>query len=185
MAQDLPYLQNNTSTIEFEHIYPMARLKTKLLHIPRYRALITAYCPSKKRSCLRSHLPVFSAFEGDIIHIRPVIKQLNRHRATKWFFLEKITTKDVTTKRYHCQISFSKKHFYPPHAIKGDIARMMLLLEHKYKMLPLFSKEEITIFQNWAFMDPYHQEEHKTMAMILTAQQEKIPLHLEPFFRLP
>ncbi|MCY4380998.1 MAG: endonuclease [Proteobacteria bacterium] len=169
VGQDIAYLPKYSST-EFEHLYPMDRFKKRLARIPFYRKLINQYCQKKSRACLRKHIPIFSHFEGNMIHIRPVVKELNRKRGTKWFYFEKVSQQQLSQKRFHCQISFSHKYFYTPHRIKGNIARIMLSLHQSYSTFNLFTQDELEVLTNWHHVDPMDADEAKISAKILGYQ---------------
>ena len=176
--QDISAFSPTQPLVEFEHLYPMARLKQKLSQQPRLAKLIAHTCPQTKRSCLRTQLSVYKSFEADMLHIRPVIKQLNRLRSAKWFALSPLKPRPTSQHRYHCQIKFSHHQFYPPDRIKGDIGRIMLMLDRKYLSLKLFEPHELIIFDNWSRADPLTTTESRLLNQILTYQQDTQLHHL-------
>ena len=157
---------------EFEHLYPMARFKQR---VGKVLNLHPAACPKAKRGCLRSHVPIYASFEADMVHIRPVVKKLNRLRGSKWFATKDIPPPRPLTIRHHCQIRWDQQHFYPPDRIKGDIARIMLTLARKYDSLPLFDPHEIATFKNWSAADPLTQQEAWITQKIAISQGDPLP----------
>lgn len=174
--QDISAFVPTEAVVEFEHLYPMARFKRKLTAQPHLTRLIEAACPDQSRSCLRTKIPLYKSFEADLIHIRPVVKQLNRMRGTKWFQLTPLDPAAPQQRRYHCELSFRRDTFDPPSRVKGDIGRMMLILHRKYASLQLFEPQEVMSFQNWHQHDPITTAERQLLKYIL-AEQYHLSLH--------
>lgn len=175
--QDISSFTFSAAITTFEHLYPMARFKHKLTQHPHIKQLMHKACPRKNRGCLRTHIPLYKAFEADMIHIRPVIQKLNQLRGTKWFALTPLSRHQASQKRYHCQIKFSGDHFYPPDRIKGEIARIMLVLHKKYASIALFSDQEIDRFQSWSAASPLNPPESILTRQIIAHQDD--PLYKE------
>ncbi|MCY4443706.1 MAG: endonuclease [Proteobacteria bacterium] len=155
------------TTVEFDHLYPMQRLKERLQH--KIGPLMRSMCPTLGRKCLTKKIKLFAHFESDMFNIRPVVKKLNRLRGSKWFnFAEMLASSSKAT--YKCSISFQDKTFSPPPQTRGDIARMMLYLHEAYATYELFSSQEITTFKQWHKQDPMAEKEGYIIRQIAKKQ---------------
>lgn len=172
VTQNYPFREDQT-TIEFEHLYPMAQLKKRLLRKigPQMKDL----CPTLSRRCLTRKISLFSYFESDMMNIRPVIKKLNRARGAYWFALG-VTDQQLVNKKHHrCTFRIENKKFHVPHHVKGDVARVMMYLDHSYSSLDLFDPSERQIFTQWNKADPLHPREALLLREISSAQGASLP----------
>lgn len=175
-VQNYNFYGASETVIEFEHIYPMARLKNKLL--AKIAPLMKDACPTLSRKCLTREIPLFAHFESDMMNIRPVIKKLNRLRRSYWFALDVLNAHQLNQNYHKCTFRIQNKRFHLPHHIKGDVARVMFYLSEHYHSWNLLSSEELQAFADWNQKDPLHPSEALILRSIATAQTTTLPFSL-------
>ena len=167
-------LFENDQVLEFDHVYPMAKVKKLLLK--RAINVINALCKKKvTRDCLRRNLEFFSYFESDMYNIRAAVKKLNRIKSSMWFKFDLIKLSARSSKR--CNFKLIQDKVSLPNNVKGDVARIMLYIDHHYKMLNPITDEEKNHFIRWSKLDPITLQEQYLIKSISQIQNDgKIPI---------
>jgi len=150
--------------INVEHVFPMAWVKSSLK------------CGTRDECRINSRL--FNEIEADLHNLYPSLAKLNYERQAYRF-----GTVKGEERRYgpRCDFEVSKRYRVaePRAAVRGDIARAMFYMEHRYESLFLF-KKQADILLNWHLKDLPSKEEFWRNDKI-----EKIQGNRNPFIDNP
>lgn len=150
--------------INVEHVFPMAWVKNTL------KCGTRAECRSNSR--------LFNEIEADMHNLYPALAKLNYERQAYRF-----GTVKGEERRYgpRCDFEVSKRYRVaePRAEIRGEIARAMFYMEHRYEALFLY-KKQADILLKWHLKDPPSKEEFWRNDKI-----EKIQGNRNPFIDNP
>jgi deoxyribonuclease-1 len=153
-----PHFLKRARRIEWEHVVP-AYFFYKLL--PCYRK-------GGRKACRKVSEP-FRQMEGDLHNLRPAVGELNAIRSNKPYGLVRPKIK----KYGRCDFYSNKNFAEPPDNVKGDVARITLYMNEKYRLqLPL---NLIMLMRNWNKFDPVSNEERMINRAIATIQGDLNP----------
>lgn len=135
-------------TVQYEHVVPASLVKKKL-EVLRFIGPYQHNCLKKSRKCSLKASQIFRAFEGDMHNIRPIVAKLNTLRGSKdmGFIGGRRAQKG-------CGFRYTEKLFEPPDKRKGDVARIYLYMNDKYRELSILSKIDRKIMLEWSRRDP-------------------------------
>ena len=154
--------------INVEHVFPMAWVKNAL------------QCGT--RGECRDTSRLFNRIEGDLHNLYPAISDLNYARQSYRFGLI-----DGERREYGKQCDFEvnkrKRVAEPRAAVRGDVARALLYMEHRYQQegLKLFNKQAALMLK-WHHNDPPSVEEKRRNDVIEKLQGNRNPFIDNPDF---
>lgn len=153
-----PHFLKRAMRIEWEHVVP-AYFFYKLL--PCYRK-------GGRKACRRVSEP-FRQMEGDLHNLRPAVGELNMIRSNKLYGPVRPKIKQYG----RCEFYSNKDFAEPPDNVKGDVARISLYMNQKYRLqMPL---NFIMLMRRWSTLDPVTQEEKRLNRMIQNIQGDYNP----------
>ena len=129
--------------INIEHVFPMAWVKNSL------------QCGTRDECRANSNL--FNRIEADLHNLYPALAELNYDRQAYRFGIIKGEERHYGAK---CDFEVSKRYRVaePRKQVRGEIARAMFYMEHRYKKLSLF-KKQADLLLKWHFQDPPSKQE--------------------------
>jgi len=147
--------------INVEHVFPMAWVKKSL------------NCGTRKECRRNSRL--FNKIEADMHNLYPSIEELNYQRQS-YRFGEIAGEKRQFGKQCDFEINKKKRVAEPRKKVRGDLARSMLYMEHKYHSvgLKLFNKQARLMLQ-WHYEDKPSKEELRRNDVIEKYQGNRNP----------
>jgi deoxyribonuclease-1 len=100
---------------------------------------------------------LFNRIEGDLHNLYPALAKLNYDRQAYRFGTVKGEERRYGPK---CDFEVSKRYRVaePRAEIRGEVARAMFYMEHRYNKLSLF-KKQADLLLKWHFQDPPSKEE--------------------------
>ena len=154
--------------INVEHVFPMAWVKNAL------------QCGTRNEC--RNNSRLFNKIEGDLHNLYPAISHLNYERQS-YRFGEVKGEKRHYGEQCDFEVNKRKRVAEPRDAVRGELARSMLYMEHQYRDagLKLFNKQAALMLQ-WHDIDPPSQEEVERNDRIEKLQGNRNPFIDDPDF---
>jgi deoxyribonuclease-1 len=167
-----------SSRVEWEHIVPAFAFGA---HRPCWSEKLCRDSKGRQfkgRSCCRRSDPEFRSMEADLQNLAPEIGELNADRSH--FVFGEVEGEARDYGRCDFEVDRRAKTVEPAPAIRGDIARAYLYMQHAYgqQALPL-SAPDIARFERWHRADPATPWERIRDARIAKIQGLHNPLLLE------
>lgn len=128
--------------VEWEHIVPASYFGNNL----------ACWKKGGREQCQKES-NLFANFEGDMHNLVPEVGELNADRSNKLHG----TVTSIYNDYGRCDFKISSIRAEPRDDIKGDVARIWLYMEYKYKIF--LSSEMKTTFERWNILDPVSEEE--------------------------
>jgi len=156
--------QFNRDDINIEHVFPMAWVKNSLK------------CGTRNEC--RENSSLFNQIEADMHNLYPSLSKLNYERQAYRFGVIKGEERNYGAK---CDFEVSKRYRVaePMPQVRGEVARAMFYMEHRYKQLFLYEKQA-DILLKWHKSDPPSKQE-----MSRNDKIEKIQGNRNPFIDTP
>lgn len=153
-----PMFMHRGKRIEWEHV------------VPAYFFYKDLQCSKEGgRKVCRRKSPAFRGFEGDLHNIRPSVGELNAVRSNKLYGIVYPKSKQFG----QCEFYSNKYVTEPPDVVKGDVARITLYMNDKYRLG--FTKRFIDLMNHWSQIDPVTPEEKALNLKIMQLQGDSNP----------
>ena len=154
--------------INVEHVFPMGWVKNAL------------QCGTRNEC--RKNSDLFNKIEGDLHNLYPSISHLNYERQS-YRFGEVKGEKRHYGEQCDFEVNKQKRVAEPRAAVRGELARSMLYMEHQYRDvgLTLFNKQAALMLQ-WHDIDPPSKEEMERNDRIEKLQGNRNPFIDDPSF---
>ncbi len=154
--------------INVEHVFPMAWVKNSL------------NCGTRNEC--RRNSALFNKIEADMHNLYPSVSRVNYERQS-YRFGEVKGEKREFGQQCDFEVSKQKRVAEPRNKVRGDLARAMLYMEHKYHSegLKLFNKQARLMLQ-WHYEDQPSKEEKRRNDVIERYQGNRNPFIDNPEF---
>lgn len=143
--------------VNIEHVFPMSWATRHLK------------CGNRDRCRRTSRL--FNRIETDMHNLYPALRDINEARGAQAFGV--IEGERHLRRGCDFEVDPGARRVEPRPAVRGDIARAMIYMEHRYG-LPLYERQR-RLLQEWHRRDPPDAMEHRRNRLIETLQGQANP----------
>jgi deoxyribonuclease-1 len=147
--------------LDWEHVQPASRLGKQR----NCWNLAKKKHKSPRVYCAKVDL-LYREYETDLHNLVPSVAEINRDRSD--FKFANIYGNNNIYGNIDFSINFKTRRIEPRNSIKGDVARISLYMNDKYKLG--FSNSEINMYNKWSILDPISSWEKLKNDMVFNIQ---------------